>query len=164
VNVSASSRTGAAGGYSSNDLDQKERIVNARHAVADVPELGELTLVADGASVTGIYFPGHWTLPDPESFGRRIELSDDPLLAEAATQLRDFACGRRETFDLPTATAGDPFQERVWARLREIPFGETTTYGEIALELGDPGLARRVGQAVGANPLSIVVPCHRVVG
>ena len=68
------------------------------------------------------------------------------------------------TFDLPTATHGSAFEERVWALLRELPFGETTTYGDLAESLGDRNLARRVGQAVGRNPLSIVVGCHRVVG
>jgi methylated-DNA-[protein]-cysteine S-methyltransferase len=67
-------------------------------------------------------------------------------------------------FDLPLAVDGDEFQRRVWAMLDEIPFGETTTYGELAERLGDKALAQRVGQAVGHNPLSIVVPCHRVVG
>ncbi|MDQ2660545.1 MAG: MGMT family protein, partial [Actinomycetota bacterium] len=70
----------------------------------------------------------------------------------------------RTEFDLPTAASGDAFEQAVWAMLREIPFGETTTYGAIADRLGDRTLARRVGYAVGHNPISILVPCHRVVG
>ena len=87
------------------------------------------------------------------------------MLAEASRQLHEYLAGERTSFDLRTATRGGAFEERVWSLLREIPFGETTTYGELAERLGgERTLARRVGQAVGSNPLSIVVPCHRVVG
>ncbi len=90
--------------------------------------------------------------------------SDEPVFTQAATELDDYLAGERRSFTVPVATAGDAFQEQVWARLREIPYGETTTYGTLAVELGNPALAQRVGQAVGHNPLSIIVPCHRVVG
>ena len=86
------------------------------------------------------------------------------MLFEAAVELGQFLQGERMTFDLPTAMHGSAFEERVWALLRELPFGETTTYGDLAESLGDRNLARKVGQAVGRNPLSIVVGCHRVVG
>ena len=81
-----------------------------------------------------------------------------------ALPICEYLAGGRTSFDLPTAAAGDPFQRRVWERIARIPYGSTTTYGEIARELGDPALARRVGGAVARNPLSVVVPCHRVVG
>jgi methylated-DNA-[protein]-cysteine S-methyltransferase len=110
-----------------------------------------------------VYFPGHWYLPD-EGFGTRVDIAGDPLMETVRDQLKEYFDGRRTEFDLPTSTHGDQFQERVWAILREIPFGETTTYGAIAERLGSKGLAQAVGQAVGHNPLSIVVACHRVVG
>ena len=93
-----------------------------------------------------------------------MALDADPLLSEVARQLEEYLAGERTEFDIPTAAHGDAFQERVWALLRQIPFGETTTYGELAERLGDKALARMVGRAVGHNPLSIIVPCHRVVG
>jgi methylated-DNA-[protein]-cysteine S-methyltransferase len=134
-----------------------------RHATADT-QIGELTLVAADAALIGIYYPQHWVKPERATLGEAVDLGHDPLLAEAARQLREYLAGQRTTFDLPTAAHGDAFQERVWALLRQIPFGETTTYGQLAEKLGDKSLARMVGRAVGHNPLSIIVPCHRVVG
>lgn len=133
--------------------------MNATHTTI-ATTLGELTLVADGGMLSGIYFPGHWTRPDRTLFGPR----DDSGFEEAARQLGEYLAGDRTTFDLPTTAAGDPFQRSVWAILTRTPYGETTTYGEIARELGNVTLARRVGGAVGHNPLSIIVPCHRVLG
>ena len=138
--------------------------MSTRHATVSTSELGELTLVASGPKLVGIYFPGHWTLPDPASFGEPVDAAADPVLAEAAAQLRQYLGGERTAFELDTATDGSAFEEQVWSLLRELPFGETTTYGELAERLGDRTLARRVGQAVGRNPLSIVVGCHRVLG
>jgi methylated-DNA-[protein]-cysteine S-methyltransferase len=134
-----------------------------RHAIIDT-ELGELTVAAADDAIVGVYFPGHWTMPPAGSLGAGVDAGEDALIEVAGAQLREFLGGERTTFELPTATAGDSFQERVWAILREITFGETTTYGEIAERLGDASLARTVGQAVGRNPLSIIVGCHRVVG
>jgi methylated-DNA-[protein]-cysteine S-methyltransferase len=126
--------------------------------------LGAMTLVASGPALTGVYFPGHWYKPNPQIFGPWVVAADDPVLAAAERQLREYLAGERVTFDLPTATHGDVFQERVWAALREIPYGKTITYGELAKALGQGALPHDVGQAVGRNPLSMVVPCHRVVG
>lgn len=134
-----------------------------RHAIFDT-ELGGLTVVAGDDAVVGVYFPGHWTMPPADRLGVRVAADDDALIGAAGSQLSEFLAGERTEFELPTATRGDSFQERVWAILREIPFGETTTYGEIAERLGDPTQARAVGKAVGSNPLSIIVACHRVVG
>ncbi|MFK4083678.1 methylated-DNA--[protein]-cysteine S-methyltransferase [Kribbella sp. NPDC020789] len=120
--------------------------------------LGELTLVASGSALAGVYFPHHWVKPMPLS----ERVASDPVLSEAARQLGEYLDGARTAFDLPTTLNGDDFQRRVWARLEEIPFGTTTTYGELAAEVG--GHAQLVGKAVGQNPLSIVIPCHRVVG
>ena len=93
-----------------------------------------------------------------------VEATAGPLFARAAVQLEEYLDGRRTTFDVPVATVGDAFQEQVWRMLRGIRFGETTTYGALAERLGARALARRVGQAVGRNPVSILIPCHRVVG
>jgi methylated-DNA-[protein]-cysteine S-methyltransferase len=90
--------------------------------------------------------------------------ADDPVLAEAARQLRAFFAGELTTFDLPLAPAGTPFQRAVWDALRAIPFGETRSYRDVAVGLGAPSAVRAVGAANGKNPLAIVVPCHRVVG
>jgi methylated-DNA-[protein]-cysteine S-methyltransferase len=136
---------------------------HTRHAIVDT-ELGGLTVVARGRALVGVYFPEHWTMPPREAIGSRVEARGDAVISAAATQLAEYLAGERTSFDLPTATAGDVFQERVWDQLREIPRGETTTYGSIADALGPEVSPRGVGRAVGRNPLSIVVPCHRVVG
>jgi len=87
-----------------------------------------------------------------------------PLLERCREQLEGYFQGQRQTFDVPLAAEGTPFQHQVWAALREIPFGETTSYGAIASALGKPTASRAVGMANGRNPLPIVVPCHRVIG
>ena len=129
------------------------------HTIIDSP-LGELTLVSHDGALTGLYYPGHWYLPDPATYGVRA----DSGFEEVEEQLGEYFAGERTAFELRTSTTGDAFQERVWQLIARIPYGETTTYGELARELGDPAIARAVGGAVGRNPLSIVVPCHRVVG
>ncbi|HEV7647277.1 MAG TPA: methylated-DNA--[protein]-cysteine S-methyltransferase [Actinophytocola sp.] len=129
------------------------------HTVIDSP-VGPLTLAGRGGVLTGVYFRHHWYRPDAATFGPR----DDGAFAEAARRLAGYFAGRRTTFDLPVHADGDDFQHAVWRRITAVPYGATTTYGDIARDLGDPSLARDVGAAVGRNPLSIVVPCHRVVG
>jgi methylated-DNA-[protein]-cysteine S-methyltransferase len=137
--------------------------MSATHTTIETP-LGELTLVAHDGVLAGLYFPGHWTLPDPATFGPRVAPDEDGF-AEARRQLAEYLAGERTAFDLATVRTGDGLHRRVWDRLAEIPFGETTTYGQIAHDLGGgPTLARAVGRAVGANPISVIVPCHRVVG
>jgi methylated-DNA-[protein]-cysteine S-methyltransferase len=145
-------------------IEAKEgTIMNTRHAVVESP-LGELTLVASDDAIVGLYFPQHWYLPPAASIGPRVDAHDDTVLDAAGTHVLEYLRGERASFDLPIATDGNPLQERVWALLREIPFGETTSYGELAEKLGDKALAQTVGQAVGHNPISIIIPCHRVVG
>jgi methylated-DNA-[protein]-cysteine S-methyltransferase len=131
----------------------------ATHTTIDSP-FGKLTLTAADGVLSGLYFPGHWYLPDRDAFGVRSESGFEP----ARRQLAEYFAGERTSFDLATATAGNEFQRRVWSLIDRIPYGQTTTYGEMARELGDPTLARKVGGAVGRNPLSVIVPCHRVVG
>lgn len=155
TDTDAGARAGAGAGAGSR--------TDVRHAVVETP-LGGLIVVASGGAITGLYFPHHWYMPSGASLGRRVDAREDTLLTQAATQLGEYLDGDRTAFDLPTRTNGDAFQERVWAMLREIPFGETTTYGELAERLGNRALAQSVGQAVGHNPISIIVACHRVVG
>lgn len=137
--------------------------MSLRHATLPT-SLGDLLVVADTGGLTGIYFPAHWHPPSVDSIGVEVDAASDALFIELGKQLAEYLDRRRTAFDLPTAAAGDPFAEAVWAMLRAIPYGATTTYGELAARLGDRNLARRVGYAVGHNPLSILVPCHRVVG
>lgn len=127
-------------------------------------EIGELTLVADEGFLVGLYFPGHWYLPAADSYGPFVVASDDEVFAQAQSELSEYFAGDRTQFDVPVQTSGDELSEQVWERLRAIPYGTTVTYGQIAIELGNRHLAQRVGQAVGHNPVSIIVPCHRVVG
>ncbi|GAA1939288.1 methylated-DNA--[protein]-cysteine S-methyltransferase [Agromyces allii] len=134
-----------------------------RHAYLPTA-LGELLVVADGDALAGITFEGHWHPLPADSLGVEVDAASDPVVVAFGVQLAEFLAGERTTFDMPLAPTGDEFQHAVWAMLREIPFGETVTYGELAARLGDRNLARRVGNAVGRNPISIVVPCHRVVG
>ena len=131
-----------------------------RHAIVST-RIGDLTLVASDNALAGVYFPHHWVKPSPDVLGDLVEATD-PVIAEAARELDEYLIGERTTFDLPTVLRGDEFQRRVWSILAEIPYSGTTTYGEIAARLGDS--AQAVGKAVGQNPLSIVVPCHRVIG
>ncbi|MGA1836400.1 methylated-DNA--[protein]-cysteine S-methyltransferase [Herbiconiux sp. 11R-BC] len=137
--------------------------MNSRHTVVESP-LGQITLVAIDDALMGLYFPHHWYMPSMDTFGNRVEALDDAVFSAAAIQLDEYFRGDRTSFDLKTATRGDLFQEQVWALLKDIPSGETTTYGELAEELGNKSLAQQVGKAVGQNPLCIIVPCHRVVG
>ncbi|MGR0221299.1 methylated-DNA--[protein]-cysteine S-methyltransferase [Agromyces sp. ZXT2-6] len=137
--------------------------MSRRHATLPTA-VGDLLVVADDGGLVGVYFPGHWHPPAPDSLGVAVDARGDGLFAQLDVELREYLAGRRIRFDLPLAPVGDEFQQAVWAMLREIPYGETVTYGELAARLGDRNLARRVGNAVGRNPISILVPCHRVVG
>jgi methylated-DNA-[protein]-cysteine S-methyltransferase len=129
------------------------------HTTIDTP-IGDLTLIASDGLLSGVYFPGHWTRPDRSGFGER----DAATFAVAQLQLAEYFAGRRTSFELATADDGDAFQRRVWELIDRIPYGRTATYGDLARELGEPGMAREVGAAVGSNPLAIIRPCHRVVG
>ena len=124
--------------------------------------VGELTLVADERGLAAIL----WEDDKPERvrLGALTEKADHPVLVETERQLGEYFAGARRTFDVPLSFAGTDFQKRVWAALLAIPFGETRSYGEIADQLGNPGASRAVGAANGRNPISIIAPCHRVVG
>ena len=126
-----------------------------------------LLLTASPDAVTGVYFEphkgvGHRHRTAGHGWQRR---DDDPLLAEAARQLTEYFAGGRRAFDLPLAAVGTPFQRNVWRALTDIAYGTTRSYGDVAAALGlSRAASRAVGLANGANPLSVVVPCHRVVG
>lgn len=134
-----------------------------RHSVFDSP-LGPLTAVENDAGLAAVYMAEHKRRPAWETLGEQLPASASPVLAATAEQLDEyFSHGRRE-FSLPLAPAGSDFQHRVWAALREIPYGELRSYGALGAMLGDPSMAQAVGSANGRNPISIIVPCHRVVG
>jgi methylated-DNA-[protein]-cysteine S-methyltransferase len=137
--------------------------MTSRHTVID-SQLGELTLVADGNALTGVYFRHHWHPPTADALGEYVEPAADELFGRTGEQLREYFAGERTRFDLPIALVGDAARRRIWNLLSDIGYGQTKTYGELAAELSDGTTAYEVGQAVGRNPLSIVVPCHRVVG
>ncbi|GAA5167032.1 methylated-DNA--[protein]-cysteine S-methyltransferase [Ornithinimicrobium tianjinense] len=125
--------------------------------------VGPLALVSDGEHVTGVFFETHKHAP--ADLGTEVALEDAPaVLRSAAEQLAEYFRGERQEFDLPVAAVGTEFQRRVWALLRTIPYGQTWSYGQLATALGQPGASRAVGLANGRNPISIIVPCHRVVG
>jgi len=134
-----------------------------RHVVIDSP-FGSLTLVRDDDGLTGLYYPGHWTNPDEASFGPRVEPRDDDGFDEAITQLDEYFAGERRDFDLPLNPLGSERARQLWQLLAEIPYGQTTTYGTLARKIGNGISARAIGGFVGHNPLSIFIPCHRVVG
>ena len=124
--------------------------------------VGELTLVASPAGLAAIL----WENDRPGRVKLNIvaQDADHPVLRETERQLREYFDGHRSRFDLPLDFAGTDFQKKVWAALLTIPFGETRSYGQIAAQIGSPRAVRAVGAANGRNPISIVAPCHRVIG
>ena len=127
------------------------------YSVIDSP-VGELLATGDGTSVTGIYTPGHGRHPEP------AWVSHNEAFTELRRQLEEYFAGERTDFDLPVSASGTAFQEAVWKGLREIGYGQTESYGQLATRIGAPAAARAAGAAIGRNPISIVVPCHRVIG
>ena len=117
--------------------------------------VGPLTLESDGQAITGLYFQRR----DGGLPGEQL-----PLHRQAAAQLAEYFAGRRKTFSLPLAPRGTEFQRLVWQALLTIPYGETRSYGEIAAAVGRPRACRAVGMANHRNPISILIPCHRVIG
>ncbi|HZZ94116.1 MAG TPA: methylated-DNA--[protein]-cysteine S-methyltransferase [Usitatibacter sp.] len=132
-----------------------------RHLRFHTP-LGPVFAIAIAGTVTGLYFEGGRHAPpiDPSW----IEDPRDAPLVECERQLLEYLQGERTRFELVVAAAGTPFQRRIWDEIARIPYGEVLTYAELARRAGAPGCARAAGAATGRNPLSIIVPCHRVVG
>jgi len=124
--------------------------------------VGELTLIASANGLAAIL----WENDDPDRvrLGPLVEDPDNPVLVETARQLREYFAGRLRAFDVPLDFKGTEFQKSVWQALLTIPFGETRSYGEIARQIGRPTAFRAVGAANGRNPISIIAPCHRVIG
>ena len=123
--------------------------------------LGPLLLVRTGNGLAGAWFEAQKHHPAPIA---APVVDDDPLLARAAAQLAAYFDGAATRFDLPLDLVGTPFQTAVWRELLKIEPGRTCTYGDIARRIGQPSAGRAVGAAVGRNPVSVIVPCHRVVG
>lgn len=129
------------------------------HTFMESP-IGHLLLAGDGERLSCIGFPAGKGVVTPQPDWRR----DDGAFGRARDQLREYFDGTRRAFDLPLDPRGTAFQLAVWRELARIPFGETISYGELARRIGRPAASRAVGAANGANPLPIVIPCHRVVG
>lgn len=126
--------------------------------------IGPLVLSADPGSLTGVYFGGHDFGPGVTDGVPGGHDDASAILVEACSQLAAYFDGKCVEFDLPLGAKGTPFQIRVWAALREVQYGETFSYGELAARIGAPRAVRAVGAAIGRNPIPIIVPCHRVVG
>jgi methylated-DNA-[protein]-cysteine S-methyltransferase len=118
--------------------------------------IGELLLTSDGRALTGL----HMAPFEPSPEWRR----DDGPFDDVVAQLGEYFTGARRKFDVMLEAGGTPFQRAVWDALRDIPYGETISYGELARRIGSPKAVRAVGRANGANPIAVVVPCHRVIG
>jgi len=137
----------------------KRTVIYTSHI--DTP-LGGVTMAATDQGLAGLWFDQqrHW----PDTTGWQTK-DDHPALLDAAAQLRDYFAGRRSHFDMQLDLShGTVFQQGVWQALLAIPAGETTTYGALSQRVGNPTAVRAVGAAVGRNPISVIVPCHRVLG
>ena len=121
--------------------------------------IGDLMLISDGKALTGLYMNN-----EKHVARRTMAIRDKKTLKHPREQLQSYFAGELRAFDLALAAEGTPFQQRVWRALCAIPYGETISYGELARRIGQPTAARAVGLANGQNPISIVVPCHRVIG
>jgi len=130
-----------------------------RYSLMDSP-IGELLLIGGDAGLRGLFMTPHIGGATVAADWRR----DDAALAEPRAQIEAYFAGELTEFDLALDPQGTAFQQLVWSGLREIPFGETCSYGELAEAIGAPGAARAVGLANGRNPISVIVPCHRVIG
>jgi methylated-DNA-[protein]-cysteine S-methyltransferase len=127
--------------------------------------VGPLTLVAEDGAIVGLYMSLQRHRPDDDTLGEPAPPGHPGELFDAAAgQIEGYFAGTLTRFTLPLAPHGSVFQQRVWAALQEIPYGQTESYGALALRIGSPGAARAVGLANGKNPIGIVIPCHRVVG
>lgn len=132
-----------------------------KYAYFDSP-LGRMLLVSFGSRLIGAYFSGQKYEPSP---GHNWEKDpDSSILGEATAQLHEYFAGKRLQFDVPILFQGTLFQMKVWKALREIPLGMTVSYGELAGRIGNKNAVRAVGAAVGRNPVTVIVPCHRVIG
>jgi len=135
----------------------REKTINATF----MTDYGSISMQADENGLTNITLPRpphHRSIPGEEL------MPDNSILQNAARQINEYLQGTRKTFDVPLTVIGTDFQKRVWEIIRKIPYGQTLSYGDIARHLGGTGKARAVGGAAHANPLPLVIPCHRVIG
>ncbi len=123
--------------------------------------LGRLTIAADAAALRAVAFEGNW--PRIRATLGDMQAQSNPLIEQAIAQLQAYFARQRQTFDLPLHLAGTAFQQRTWQALRDIPYGETRSYSEQAHAIGQPQAVRAIGHTNGLNPISIIVPCHRVI-
>jgi methylated-DNA-[protein]-cysteine S-methyltransferase len=138
------------------------RLTSATVQTSYESPLGPIILAATAEQLAGAWFAGQRHQPDPSGWPAA---PDRPVLQQARRQLSDYFAKRRTSFDLPLQLdIGTPFQQAVWPALLQIPHGSHCSYGELAARIGKPAAVRAVGAAVGRNPMSIVVPCHRVLG
>ena len=138
----------------------KETLLMTNYYCHNMSPLGVMTIQCNDEGLSGIWFEQHTTLPDELG----IENAAHPLLQRAKIELKEYFAGQRQTFHLPLSVQGTAFQQDVWQALKSIPYGQTTNYQAIAEQIGRPKAVRAVGAANGKNPLSIVIPCHRVIG
>jgi methylated-DNA-[protein]-cysteine S-methyltransferase len=131
------------------------------YKIIDSP-VGKLKLVASDKGLAGVLWERENTRPVPLS--EAVEDKQHPVLVETERQLGEYFAGKRKTFSIALDLRGTQFQKDVWEALLAIPFGETRSYGQLAKQLGNPRATRAVGAANGRNPVSIIVPCHRVIG
>jgi methylated-DNA-[protein]-cysteine S-methyltransferase len=122
--------------------------------------VGELTLVAEDGVLTGLTMDSQKYVSEAPDLGVR----DEAVFRVVMGQLEEYFAGERTTFDIPLAPAGDAFKQRVWGLLCQIPCGQTRSYRDLAVALGDPNLSQAVGSANARNPIGIIIPCHRVIG
>jgi methylated-DNA-[protein]-cysteine S-methyltransferase len=122
--------------------------------------VGTITLQANDKGLLGAWFDIHATAPD--DFGTASD--SHPILQQAVTEFDEYFAGKRTKFEVPTDAQGTDFQKQVWKMLKTIPFGETWSYQDLAIAIDNPKAVRAVGLANGKNPISIIVPCHRVIG
>src|SRR5260221_4943640 len=124
--------------------------------------IGDLMLVADASAVTGLYFAGHDHIPAESKHW--ILNGEHPVLRQVAKQLQEYCVGNRRIFSVALRLAGTDFQQKVWREIALIPYGKTISYSDLAKRAGAPRAIRAAGTTTGRNPVSIIIPCHRVMG
>lgn len=141
--------------------------MNLRYSIVKTPLGNVFAAVNEGGALVELLFLGRRTVEDSvqrlQKAGHSLELNENAL-REVRTQIGEYFRGKRRQFDLPVHLEGTDFQRRVWNQLRGIGYGETISYGELALRVGAPRAARAVGRANATNPVALVIPCHRVIG
>ena len=119
--------------------------------------IGKIAITDNGHAITDLYF-------NNDAIIQNAKINETPLIKAASAQIFDYLAGKRKSFTLPLAVEGTEFQQSVWNALKMIPYGETRSYKEIAVKIGNPKACRAVGMANNKNPISIIIPCHRVIG